>query len=261
MTATLTTLDEPARPPGPGTQRRWFVRLLTGLILVAVLVAVVVVILVSRADTARHRVIAQLGDTTAASVEVADGVTSVTVRSADLGSDLYRISTPTGSGQVPAVSASATSSEGPAVVVSLRSTAGPNPGQLDVLLSSRVTWRVRITGGAAEARLDLRSSAISGVDLAGGVSTVELWLPEPRGTVGVAETGGANRLAMHAPVRVPVKVTVDGGAGTATLDGDAHTGVSAGTAYAPNGWDTVSDRYDVRLIGGVSTVDLDRYAA
>jgi hypothetical protein len=58
-------------------------------------------------------------------------------------------------------------------------------------------------------------------------------------------------------VRVPVKVTVDGGAGTATLDGATHTGVPAGTTYAPQGWETVTDRYDVRLVGGVSHVDLD----
>ena len=123
-----------------------------------------------------------------------------------------------------------------------------------------MTWRVRITGGAAEAKLDLRGSPLSGVDLASGISIAELWLPEPRGTVAVAETGGTNRLDLHAPERVPVKVTADGGAGTANIDGETHTGVSAGTAFAPFGWEQVTDRYDVRLVGGVSQVALDRFA-
>jgi hypothetical protein len=259
MTATLTTLDEPARPPDPA-QRRFFVRLLTALVVVAVLTAVLAVVLNSLAATARHRVVAPLGTTTAASIDVVSGVTAVTVRSADLGHDLYRISTPTGTGQVPAVSTSSTPAQDPAFAVSLRSTSGPAPGQVDILLSSHVTWQVRVTGGATTAKLDLRSSPLSGVELASGISSADVWLPEPGGTVAVAETGGANHLALHAPVRVPVKVTVDGGAGTVTLDGEAHTGVSAGTSYAPNGWDMVTDRYDVRLTGGVSTVDLDRFA-
>jgi hypothetical protein len=139
-------------------------------------------------------------------------------------------------------------------------TEGGGPGQLQVLLSSRVTWRVRLSGGATDAKMDLRGAPVSGIALASGVSTAELWLPEPRGLVEVSETGGTNGLVLHVIVRVPVKVTVDGGAGTATLDGTTHTGVPAGTTYQPEGWETVTDRYDVRLVGGVSHVDLDRFA-
>jgi hypothetical protein len=78
--------------------------------------------------------------------------------------------------------------------------------------------------------------------------------------VEAAEIGGTNALTLHGANRVPVKVTVDGGAGTANLDGTTHTGVPAGTADTPDGWDRVTDRYDVRLVGGVSTVDVDRFA-
>jgi hypothetical protein len=231
--------------------------MIAAVILVAVLVALLAVFIVSRIHGDRHTLTAPIGDATSASVDVTGGVTTVTVRSADLGRDLYRISTPSGAGQVPVIA----TSTGPALAVSLRSTSGVTPGQLEILLSSKVTWRVKITGGATEVRLDLRGSPVSGIDLASGVSSAELWLPEPRGTVAVAETGGANRLDLHAPLRVPVKVTADGGAGTANIDGETHTGVSAGTQYAPFGWETVTDRYDVHLVGGVSQVALDRFAA
>jgi hypothetical protein len=253
MTAQVTTLDQPSPPPARRTQRRTFVGLLTAVIVAAVLVALAAVVLISRVDAARHTAIAPLGDTTAATVDIAGGVTSVTVRSADLGHDLYRISTPGDSRQVPNVS----TSDGLAIAVR---TSGDGPGRLEVLLSSRVTWRVRVSGGATEARLDLRGAPVAGVALASGISTAELWLPEPRGPVEVSETGGTNGLILHVVARVPVKVTVGGGAGTATLDGATHTGVSAGTTFAPASWDTATDRYDVRLVGGVSHVDLDRYA-
>jgi hypothetical protein len=256
MTA-VTALDEPAHPPARDPGRRWFGGLLAAVIGAAILVALIAVVIAGRVHADRHTVTAPVGNTASASVDITSGVTTVSVRSVDLGRNLYRISTPTGAGQVPAVATSA----GPAVAVSLRSTSGAAPGQLEVLLSSKVTWRVRITGGATEARLDLRGSPLSGVDLASGVSSAEVWLPEPRGTVTVAETGGVNQLALHAPVRVPVKVTADAGAGTASIDGENHTGVSAGTAYAPFGWETVTDRYDIHLVGGVSQVVLDRFAA
>jgi hypothetical protein len=253
MTAPVTILDAPSPPPPGGRHRRVFIGLLTAVVVTAVLVALAAVVLISRVAAARHTAVAPLGDTTAATVDIAGGVTSVTVRSADLGRDLYRISTPGDSRQVPSVS----TSDGASVTVR---TSGDGPGRLEVLLSSRVTWRVRVSGGATEARLDLRGAPVAGVALASGVSTAELWLPAPRGLVEVSETGGTNGLILHVAARVPVKVTVDGGAGTATLDGATHTGVSAGTTFAPDRWDTVTDRYDVRLVGGVSHVDLDRFA-
>ena len=230
-----------------------FIGLISAVIAAAVLVALAAVVIVSRIDAARHTAAAPLGDTTKATVDITGGLTSLTVRTADLGNDLYRISTPGDSDQRPSVS----TSDGPLIAAQ---TSGSGPGKLEVLLSSRVTWRVQLSGGATEAKLDLRGAPVAGVALASGVSTVELWLPEPRGLVEVSETGGTNGLVLHVIARVPVKVTVDGGAGTATIDGEKSTGVPAGATFAPEGWETVTDRYDIRLVGGVSHVDLDRLA-
>jgi hypothetical protein len=93
---------------------------------------------------------------------------------------------------------------------------------------------------------------VAGVDLASGVSTVELQLPAPDGTVAVTETGGVSRLAVHVPPAVAARVTVAGGAGTADINGTVHSGVPAATTFAPPDWDNAADRYDVRLVGGVS---------
>jgi hypothetical protein len=84
--------------------------------------------------------------------------------------------------------------------------------------------RPRRGGGADGARLDLRDDQVSGVDLASGVSTVELWLPVPDGTVVVTEAGG----------------------------------VPATTAFVPPDWARAAHRFGVRLIGGVSQFSLDQ---
>src|SRR6478672_2784682 len=108
MTASVTSLDEPPQPQGRTPRQRLFIGLLAAVIVAAVLVALAAVVIVSRIDAGRHTKAAPLGDTTAASVDITGGVTSLTVRTADLDSDLYRISTPGDSAQLPLVATSST---------------------------------------------------------------------------------------------------------------------------------------------------------
>jgi hypothetical protein len=58
---------------------------------------------------------------------------------------------------------------------------------------------------------------------------------------------------------VPVRVRVGGGAGSATVDGARHNGLSAGTVLTSDGWDAASDRYDVDATAGVSALIVDRW--
>jgi len=64
--------------------------------------------------------------------------------------------------------------------------------------------------------------------------------------------------ALHVPPAVAARVTVAGGAGTADINGTVHSGVPATTTFAPPNWDSAADRYDVRLVGGVSGFSLDQ---
>jgi len=50
-----------------------------------------------------------------------------------------------------------------------------------------------------------------------------------------------------------------GGGGSATIDGDTHTGISGGTVFTPDGWDGATQRIDVDNTAGVSSFALDRY--
>lgn len=269
--APVATAEQPtAPPPPPPTQpvfglrrgRHWpLVWVIVGVVLLALVIALIVA--ANRSPSpgapgsgAAHTVAAPLTGQAQAALNVVGGVTVVTVHTADLGGDLYRISTPDGSGQVPRVTAqNGTYLLGFASV----GNAGGNPSIVDIELSSHVTWSVRESGGATEARIDLRGGPVGEVDLASGVSTVELWLPGPHGDQVVRETGGATEFLVHAPSGVPVQVSVEGGAGSAVLDGVTHSGIGGGAVFTPDNWSGTTDRYDVDLVGGVSQIRVDRY--
>jgi hypothetical protein len=248
----------PAGPPVAGPDRRPIylgLVILLALLLIAVLLAVATLAARHRdgvaAGGAPHAVSGPLAGRHEARLDLTSGVGEVTVRTADLGDRLYRASTPAGPGPVPEV----TDQDGS---LQVGVGGGGGPASVEILLSSHVTWQLRLGGGASEARLDLRGGPVSAVDIASGVSSVELWLPRPGGTVPVRETGGASEFTVHAPSAVPVLVRVTGGAGQASIDGVVHAGVPGNTVYPADGWDRAADRYELDAVGGLSQLTLDR---
>jgi hypothetical protein len=248
VTTVETTHAQPQIPP---PRRRWPFGYVLGAGLLALVVLGFVVAVVRAGDHPAHTISAKLDGRHTARLEVVSGVPSVSVHSGAIGDDLYRVSTPDDSGAVPSVA-----DQGGTVQLSL--TGGP-ASSVDIVVNPSVTWQFRLAGGANDEKLDLRATQVSEVDIAGGVATVELWLPAPHGTVDVRETGGVNAFTIHAPTGGPARLTVAGGAGSAVIDGTTHTGVSAGQAYTPDGWDAATDRYDIDCVGGVSRVSIDRY--
>lgn len=246
----------PPGPPAAPDRRPLYIGLvvLVALLLIALLIAAVSLTARHRTGPAgpEHTVSGPLAGRHDARLDLTSGVGLVTVRVGDLGDRLYRVSTPAGSGAVPRV----TGRDG-SVLVGLTGSGG-GPASVRIVLSSRATWRLRLSGGAERARIDLRGGPVSGVDIAGGVSSVQLWLPRPSGTVTVREGGGASEFAVHAPPAVPVLVRVTGGAGQASIDGTVHSGVSGNTVYPAGGWDQARDRYELDAVGGVSRLSLDR---
>src|SRR5690349_2814250 len=89
----------PARRPGP-TDRQW---LIIGLCLLAAVLVVAVLVVANHRGRTAHTVSGPLDGRSAATFELTSGVGTVTVRTTDLGGDLYRVSTPDGSGAVPTV--------------------------------------------------------------------------------------------------------------------------------------------------------------
>jgi hypothetical protein len=120
----------------------------------------------SGSDGSGHVLAGAAGGRGHATLDVVSGITSLTVRTADLGGDLYRVSAPDGAGIAPAVRV-----DGDRVEVRTVSAPGAGPAALDVRLSSGVAWRVRLAGGAQSESVDLRGGRLDGLEQTAGAST------------------------------------------------------------------------------------------
>ena len=186
----------------------------------------------------------------AGTLDVVSGVTSLTVRTADLGADRVRAITPDGAGVAPALD-----TDGDTVRVRLVQTGEVGPAAVTVLLDRRTRWQVRLSGGATDELLDLRGARLSGVDFAAGATRIDLRLPAPDRAVPIRMAGGATEFTVHVPAGVATGVRVGGGAASAEVDGVRRSGVSGGTVLSTA---TAPDRYDLDATAGVSALVLDR---
>ncbi|QOC94791.1 hypothetical protein D0Q02_23095 [Micromonospora craniellae] len=183
-----------------------------------------------------------------ATFELVDGVTRFDLRVADLGEELYRIISPAESGTRPR-------SELVGDRVRLRFTRGGEaPGEVEVLLNSRVRWQLSISGGSAERWLDLAAARLGGLELAGGATRTSLRLPAVEGLVVVRVTGGVNRFDVIVVGSVPVRVRSVAGAGAVTVYDERLDGVAPQTVLDSPGWDRAGDRIFLDLVAGANVV-------
>jgi hypothetical protein len=138
--------------------------------------------------------------------------------------------------------------------VFLDSTGGSGANAVTIELSSAVTWQLQFSGGASQTTLQLARGKVSGIDFAAGTNLISMTLPRPGGTVVVTIAGGASQATLGVPAGVPTRLRLYGGASTATLDGQTHTGIAGGTVLTPPGWTRAASRYDVNATAGVGSV-------
>lgn len=189
-----------------------------------------------------------------ATFQLVNGTTTVDLRAADLGADLYRISTPTGSSVLPRPLL-----QGDRVQLHLVRSGQDGPGAVEITLNSQVRWRLQITGGAAAHVIDMSDGRLAGLDLAGGATRIDVTLPRARGTVKIRMTGGVNQFAVNTPPGTPVRLRIGSGAAQVVLDGQIHRGIAPGKEFSPNRWKSVDDRVDLDAVAGVGTFTLSRY--
>jgi hypothetical protein len=191
------------------------------------------------------------GRLTDATFELVSDATTVTLSTAALGTDLYRISTPPRGGVRPKVTEKAGN-----VSLALVRTGTDGPSTVHIVLSSRRRWSLTMTGGTRTSILDLSGAAVRRVDLAGGAHTVDLTLPEPDGTVPVRVSGGAGTVRIHTTGHVAVRVRVRRGAGSVAVDGRTDDGVRRGTTLTSPDFARRRDRIDVDMVAGVGDLSI-----
>lgn len=185
-----------------------------------------------------------------ASFELLDGATSVRVRAASLGDDLYRVSVPSDSGARPRVDRDGGD-------LGLRLASVGDGTSVNVLLNPSVTWRLRISGGVRELRVDMSGATTESVDIAGGASLIDVTLARPSRPVTVAMTGGADQFRVRLPSGTPARVTAASGAGSVTIAGQPHQGVAGGQSFTANGWQDGAAGVDVQARAGAGVVIVD----
>jgi hypothetical protein len=250
------------RPGGPGDRRL----LLIGAIIVACVVLLALTIAGLRAldrhvgrdhdgrdhdDRGSHRVTGAAHGRDTATLSLVSGVTSVTVRSGDLHGDMYRVSTPDDGSLLPAVT-----DHDDRIDVQLTDSGEHGASAVLIELSDDVAWHLRVGGGASQATLDLHAGGLASLDFVNGISSIEVNLPQPHGTVPVRLSGGASTWTVHLPTGVPARLAVTGGAGSVSMDGTRQGGTSQQT-FTTGEYDTATDRYDLQALSGVSTVLVD----
>jgi hypothetical protein len=202
-----------------------------------------------------HTVTLARDDRTRAELDLVSGAAAVTVRSADLGGDLVRASTPADSAVRPVLR-----DDGPARLFLVSSGRG-GPADLRVLLSSQVTWRLVFAGGSDEIAVDMRGGRFGGADFAAGSARITMRLPRPGAQAGVVLAGGATQVRAALPAGVPARLRLAGGASTATIGGRSYTGIAAGTTLATPGWGSAPVRYDFDAPAGISQITIASAAA
>jgi hypothetical protein len=184
-----------------------------------------------------------------AGFDLADSATSVRLHAADLGDDLYRISSPAGSGLLPRVVRS-----GAEVRLFLAPSAQPGTGVVDVAVNATVGWTLRLDAGVAESVLDMAAGKVDGVELSGGASRIELILPRPQGQLAVRMTGGVDQFLVKLVKLTPVRVRADSGAGEVTVGGSTYHGIARGRSFTANGWGDGTPGVDLQAVAGMSAL-------
>jgi hypothetical protein len=194
---------------------------------------------------------APLDGRTTASFEMVAASSQVTVKTRDLGDDLYKITTADDSGMVPSPAVSADR-----VQLHLTPEGNGTSGDVTILLSTKVAWSLRFSGGSDEQLIDMTGGKVSEVNLIGGARRVELTLPKPTGTVPVQVTGALEELSLTSPPDAPVRVNLEAGAKTIAAGTRTLRDIKPGSTVTPKDWQ-VKDRYDVDAKSWVTLLSVD----
>ncbi|MFI6071443.1 hypothetical protein ACIA5C_07615 [Actinoplanes sp. NPDC051343] len=161
-----------------------------------------------------------------------DDVSDITVRTAELGNGIVKVSVPDGSDARPR-----TTVDGGAVQLGVRD--GGRNTDLDVQLDSRVSWTIRFGGGARRMSVDLSGTNVRSVTFDGGAARIDLRLPALGGTLPIAMNGGVNRWRIVTDGRVGVQLVARRGAGDVELYGRDRGGMDRGDRVSADGRDGI----------------------
>jgi hypothetical protein len=187
-----------------------------------------------------------------ATFEVAANDSEVTVRSQDLGADLYRVTLAAHDDPVTPKVTTAGAIRRLTLVKDADTAAPP----VTITLNSAVRWSLKMSAGNTETAADLSRSRLAALELAGGAHIFDLSLPPVTGTLPLRITHGMSQLKIRTNGR-PVRLNLRVGAGRVVLDGEIHTDTTPGKVLISDGWSDATNRIDVDAVEGVGTLTVN----
>lgn len=127
----------------------------------------------------------------------------------------------------------------------------------DIALNTSVPWTIEVRGGVSRVTADLRDLELSGFEVAGGVSRIDLNLPVPLAIAWVRIGGGANDVAVHRPAGVACRLRLQGGANKVTFDGQAIR-KGGEIELETKDFGRGGPGYEIELSGGANRLTVDR---
>ena len=127
----------------------------------------------------------------------------------------------------------------------------------ELRLNPVVPWEISLKGGMWKLSADLRALELRHLEVGGGASDVEIWLPSPAGAVPIRISGGASHVRVHRPAGSALRAEVTGGASQLVFDGRSLGSVGGHNRLESPGFATARDRYEVRLNGSASQLVVD----
>jgi hypothetical protein len=125
-----------------------------------------------------------------------------------------------------------------------------------ITLTDRIPWTIKISGGVANAHLDLRRLQLAKLQISGGANRMEAQLPSAKGTVPIEISGGVSNLTLRAPAGAQWHVAVSGGVSGLRINGSFYAAIGGDFQQESPGYAAASDRYDIEISGGASHVDV-----
>ena len=127
----------------------------------------------------------------------------------------------------------------------------------EVTLNASIPWDIEIREGASRLTADLRGLEFRSFEVSGGASRVELTIPPPSGNVPLRVSGGASNVAIHRPEGVAARLRVVGGSTNLAFDDQRFGAVGGEVGLRSPDYEGASDRYDITITGGASSLTID----
>jgi DNA-binding MarR family transcriptional regulator len=192
---------------------------------------------------------APLDGVTVGRLQLTKGASRIALSGDALGTELYRASF---EGPAPEITVT-----GGIVTVQQRRRFRPfdwRAQSAEFVLAAAVAWDISLRGGLWKLDADLSALRLTGLEVTGGASDIDVTLPAPVGVVPVRLSGGASKVTLRRPKGSEARAEVSGGASELVFDDQRLGAVGGRTVLSSRGFADAADRYEIRFTGGASKV-------